>query len=89
MTVLVTGGAGYIGSHMVLALADAGRDVVVLDDLSTGFDWMVHPDATFIEGDVGDESLVAEIISKHSIKAFAHFAGSIIVPESVSAPLKY
>ncbi|MBA1154523.1 UDP-glucose 4-epimerase GalE [Microvirga mediterraneensis] len=89
MTVLVTGGAGYIGSHMVLALADAGRDVVVLDDLSTGFDWMVHPDATFIEGDVGDESLVAEIISKHSIKAIAHFAGSIIVPESVSDPLKY
>ena len=58
MTVLVTGGAGYIGSHMALALADAGRDVVVLDDLSTGFDWMVTPSATLIQGDVGDEGLV-------------------------------
>jgi UDP-glucose 4-epimerase len=89
MTVLVTGGAGYIGSHMVLALADAGNDVVVLDDLSTGFEWMVHPAATFIEGDVGDEALVAGIIRKHSIKAIAHFAGSIVVPESVTDPLKY
>ncbi|WP_262270815.1 UDP-glucose 4-epimerase GalE [Microvirga yunnanensis] len=89
MTVLVTGGAGYIGSHMVLALADAGKDVVVLDDLSTGFDWMVHPAATFIKGDAGDEPLVAEIIRKHSIKAIAHFAGSIVVPDSVADPLKY
>ncbi|WP_262297434.1 UDP-glucose 4-epimerase GalE [Microvirga sesbaniae] len=89
MTVLVTGGAGYIGSHMVLALADAGKDVVVLDDLSTGFDWMVHPAAAFIKGDAGDEPLVAEIIRKHSIKAIAHFAGSIVVPDSVADPLKY
>ncbi|MBQ0824656.1 UDP-glucose 4-epimerase GalE [Microvirga sp. HBU67558] len=89
MAVLVTGGAGYIGSHMVLALADAGRDVVVLDDLSTGFDWMVHPAAIFIKGDVGDETLVSQIIRKHSIKVIAHFAGSIVVPESVTDPLKY
>ena len=89
MTVLVTGGAGYIGSHMVLALADAGRDVVALDDLSTGFEWMVHPSATLIQGDVGDESLVGEIIETHGVKAIAHFAGSIVVPESVTDPLGY
>lgn len=89
MTVLVTGGAGYIGSHMVLALADAGKDVVVLDDLSTGFDWMVHPSATLIQGDVGNEALVADIIQKHGVKAIAHFAGSIVVPESVTDPLGY
>jgi UDP-glucose 4-epimerase len=89
MTVLVTGGAGYIGSHMVLALADAGKDVVVLDDLSTGFEWMVHSSATLIEGDVGDEALVSDIIQKHGIKAIAHFAGSIVVPESVTDPLGY
>ncbi|QRM30269.1 UDP-glucose 4-epimerase GalE [Microvirga sp. VF16] len=89
MTVLVTGGAGYIGSHMVLALVDAGRDVVVLDDLSTGFEWMVHPSATLVQGDVGDESLVADIVQKHGVKAIAHFAGSIVVPESVTDPLGY
>ena len=58
MTVLVTGGAGYIGSHMVLALVDAGQKVVVLDNLCTGFSWMVHPKAQFIQGDIGDEELV-------------------------------
>jgi UDP-glucose 4-epimerase len=89
MTVLVTGGAGYIGSHMVLALVDAGKDIVVLDDLSTGFEWMVHPSATFIEGDVGDEALVTDIIQGHDIRAIAHFAGSIVVPESVADPLGY
>ncbi len=89
MTILVTGGAGYIGSHMVLALVDAGRDVVVLDDLSTGFDWMVHRSAPLIQGDVGDEALVAEIIRKYGVKAIAHFAGSIVVPDSVTDPLSY
>lgn len=89
MTVLVTGGAGYIGSHMVLALIDAGRKVVVLDNLSTGFEWMVHPSATFINGDCGDEALVAEIIRENSIEAIAHFAGSIVVPDSVTDPLGY
>jgi UDP-glucose 4-epimerase len=89
MTVLVTGGAGYIGSHMVLALVDAGKDVVVLDDLSTGFEWMVHPSTTLIQGDVGDERLVTDIIQRHGIKAIAHFAGSIVVPESVKDPLGY
>jgi UDP-glucose 4-epimerase len=89
MTVLVTGGAGYIGSHMVLALVDSGQDVVVLDNLSTGFRWAVHPKAHFIEGDCGDESLVSEIIRNHEIDAVAHFAGSIVVPDSVIDPLGY
>ncbi|SCZ12227.1 UDP-glucose 4-epimerase GalE [Microvirga guangxiensis] len=89
MTVLVTGGAGYIGSHMVLALVDAGRDVVVLDNLSTGFPWMVHPKAQFVKGDIGDEGLVSEIIRDYCLDAIVHFAGSIVVPDSVTDPLGY
>jgi UDP-glucose 4-epimerase len=89
MTVLVTGGAGYIGSHMVLALVDAGQDVVVLDNLSTGFSWMVHPKAHFVQGDCGDEALVADLIQKYGVDAIAHFAGSIVVPDSVVDPLGY
>ncbi|RDI58810.1 UDP-glucose 4-epimerase GalE [Microvirga subterranea] len=89
MTVLVTGGAGYIGSHMVLALVDSGQDVVVLDDLSTGFPWMIHPKATFVKGDCGDEALVSQIVQDHRIEAIAHFAGSIVVPDSVVDPLGY
>ncbi|GGF76824.1 UDP-glucose 4-epimerase GalE [Azorhizobium oxalatiphilum] len=89
MAVLVTGGAGYIGSHMVLALIDAGEPAVVLDNLSTGFRWAVHPNATFIEGDVSDSELVARIIAEHDITAVVHFAARIVVPESVSDPLGY
>ncbi|MCX8282167.1 UDP-glucose 4-epimerase GalE [Phyllobacterium sp. 0TCS1.6C] len=89
MTVLVTGGAGYIGSHMVLALKDAGRPVVVLDDLSCGFEWLVPEGVPFIKGDVGDEALVAGIIREHGITAILHFAGSIVVPDSVRDPLFY
>ena len=89
MAVLVTGGAGYIGSHMVLRLADAGEKVVVLDNLVTGFDWAVDHRATLIEGNVGDIGFVSEIIAKHKISEIVHFAGSIVVPESVSDPLKY
>ncbi len=89
MSVLVTGGAGYIGSHMVLALCDAGQDVVVLDNLSTGAAWAVAPQARLIEGDVGDEELVLKIIDEHTVDAIIHFAGSIIVPESVTDPLGY
>ncbi|WP_445501381.1 UDP-glucose 4-epimerase GalE [Microvirga sp. G4-2] len=89
MTVLVTGGAGYIGSHMVLALVDAGQDVVVLDNLSTGFAWMIHPKAHFVQGDCGDEELVSRIIRDHGIDAIVHFAGSIVVPDSVADPLGY
>jgi UDP-glucose 4-epimerase len=89
MSVLVTGGAGYIGSHMVLRLCDAGQSVVVLDNLTTGFDWSVDPRATLIEGNAGDMSLVGQIIAEHAVEAIVHFAGSIVVPESVSDPLKY
>jgi UDP-glucose 4-epimerase len=87
--VLVTGGAGYIGSHAVLALADAGRRVVVLDNLSTGFRWAVPTDVPFALGDVGDEDLVGRLITEYRVGAILHFAGSIIVPESVTNPLKY
>jgi len=87
--VLVTGGAGYIGSHAVLALLDAGWEVVVIDDLSTGFDWAVPDGAAFARGDVADQALVAGLIAEHRIGAIMHFAGSLIVPESVEQPLKY
>lgn len=90
MAVLVTGGAGYIGSHMVLALLDAGHDeVVVLDDLSTGFDWAVPEGVRLVVGDVADQDLVARTIREHGIDALAHFAAKIVVPESVSDPLGY
>lgn len=87
--VLVTGGAGYIGSHAVLALLDAGWRVVVLDNLVTGFRWAVPTGAVFVEGDVGDERLVARVLAEHRIGAIMHFAGSVVVPESVADPLKY
>lgn len=89
MAVLVTGGAGYIGSHMVLQLADAGEKVVVLDNLVTGFDWAIDPRADFVRGNAGDMDLVARIIADHAISEIVHFAGSIVVPESVTNPLKY
>ena len=88
-TVLVTGGAGYIGSHAVLALLDSGHEVVVLDDLSTGFGWAVPQGAAFVRGDVADELVVAQIIARYGVEAIMHFAGSVVVPESVSNPLKY
>lgn len=89
MTVLVTGGAGYIGSHMVLALVDRGEDVVVLDDLSTGFDWAVRPPAELVVADVGDIETVGGLIESRGIDAIIHFAGSIVVPDSVADPLGY
>jgi UDP-glucose 4-epimerase len=89
MAVLVTGGAGYIGSHMVLNLADAGEKVVVLDNLVTGFDWAIDGRATFVSGNAGDIDLVRGLIDQHDIREIVHFAGSIVVPESVSDPLKY
>lgn len=88
-TVLVTGGAGYIGSHAVLALLDSGWPVVVIDNLSTGFEWAVPKGAAFVQGDVADQALVGRLIEDHGIGAIIHFAGSIIVPESVENPLKY
>lgn len=89
MTVLVTGGAGYIGSHMVLELIDAGERVVILDNLSTGFAWAVPKAATLVIGDAGDEALVRRLIASHKITAIIHFAGSIVVPDSVADPLGY
>jgi UDP-glucose 4-epimerase len=89
MTVLVTGGAGYIGSHMVLELLDAGESVVVLDNLSTGFAWAVDPRATLIVGDMGDQRLVETIMRLHAVDAVIHFAARIVVPDSVSDPLGY
>lgn len=89
MTVLVTGGAGFIGSHMVLALLDAGETVVVLDNLVTGFEWLVDHRARLVRGDVGDFEAVRTLIEDNGIDAVLHFAGSIVVPESVSDPLKY
>ena len=87
--VLVTGGAGYIGSHAVLALRDAGWDVAVIDNLTTGFRFAVPDDVPLYEGDIEDGALVARIIAERQIGAIMHFAGSIIVPESVENPLKY
>ncbi|MBS3928945.1 MAG: UDP-glucose 4-epimerase GalE [Sphingomonadales bacterium] len=87
--VLVTGGAGYIGSHAVLALTDAGWPVAVIDNLTTGFRWAVPEGVPFYQGDIEDAELLARIIAEQGIKAVMHFAGSIIVPESVENPLKY
>ena len=89
MSILVTGGAGYIGSHMVHALLDRGDDVVVLDNLSTGIRGLVAERATFIEGNAGDRALILDIAKEHGVTAVIHFAGSIIVPESVEKPLDY
>ncbi|MBS9719412.1 UDP-glucose 4-epimerase GalE [Tianweitania sp. BSSL-BM11] len=89
MAVLVTGGAGYIGSHMVWELLDDGEDVVVLDHLSTGYEWAVAPEAVLVEGDVADKDLLARLIGEHDIDAIIHFAGSVVVPESVADPLGY
>lgn len=88
-TVLVTGGAGYIGSHAVLALLDSGWSVVVIDNLVTGFEWAVPEGAIFARGDIADQALVASLIARHGIGAIIHFAGSVVVPESVENPLKY
>jgi UDP-glucose 4-epimerase len=89
MTVLITGGAGYIGSHMVYELADAGERVVVLDNLSTGFDWAVAKGVPLVVGETGDQALVARLIREHGVGAIIHFAASIVVPDSVRDPLSY
>jgi UDP-glucose 4-epimerase len=89
MTILVTGGAGYIGSHMVHALADAGERTVVLDNLSTGFDWAVPKGVPLVAGETGDQLRVAALIAEHRVDAIIHFAASIVVPDSVRDPLGY
>ncbi len=88
-SVLVTGGAGYIGSHAVLALRDAGWPVAVIDNLSTGFRFAIPDGVPLYEGDVADAELLARIFAEQQIGAIMHFAGSIVVPESVADPLKY
>lgn len=89
MTILVTGGAGYIGSHMAHALADAGERVVILDDLSTGLDWAVPATAPLVIGSSGDQALVTKLIAEHGVDSIIHFAASVVVPESVANPLGY
>lgn len=89
MAILVTGGAGYIGSHMVLALRDAGEKVVVIDNFSTGHPWALPPDVPVRGGDVGDPGFVKTVIEEFDITELAHFAAKIVVPESVARPLWY
>ena len=89
MSVLVTGGAGYIGSHVVLELLEAGEEPIVLDDLSTGFREAVPDVVKFVRGDVGDQKLVTQAIAENDVDAIIHLAGSIVVPDSVRDPLSY
>ena len=89
MAVLVTGGAGYIGSQMVHELLDAGERVVVLDDLSTGFRWAVPENVHFAVGDSGDQALLTRLLREHAVNAVIHFAACIVVPDSVRDPLRY
>ena len=89
MSILVTGGAGYIGSHMVLALAEAGESVVVIDNLSTGFSTYLPEGVPLFIGDAGDENLVEGVIEQHNVESIIHFAGSIVVPDSMRDPLGY
>ncbi len=89
MTILITGGAGYIGSHMSLELMSHREDFVILDDLSTGNRNALPEKIPFYKGDIGDSGLVSKILKKHSVSAIIHFAGSIVVPDSVRDPLEY
>jgi UDP-glucose 4-epimerase len=89
MTILVSGGAGYIGSHMVHALADAGEKVVVLDNLSTGFRFLLPAGVPLVVGSTGDRELTAHVMREHHVDAIIHFAASIVVPDSVRDPLGY
>jgi len=89
MTVLVTGGAGYIGSQMVHELVDAGERVVVLDNLSTGHRWAVAEGTPLVVGETGDQPLVLRLIREHDVEAIIHFAASIVVPDSLRDPLGY
>lgn len=89
MAVLVTGGAGYIGSHMVCRLLEENENVVVIDRLSTGFRWAVPEEVELVVGDISDQNLVEETIRRRKVDAIIHFAGSIVVPESIIDPLGY
>jgi len=89
VSVLVTGGAGYIGAHAVLALLDAGEMVVVLDDLSTGFADAVPRPAVLVQGDIGDAALLKSVMADHKVQSVMHFAAKTVVPESVADPSPY
>jgi len=89
MTVLVTGGAGYIGTHMVRALVEAGENVVVIDNLSTGFSAFLPEGVPLFIGDAADENLVEGVIAAHNVESIIHFAGSVVVPDSMRDPLAY
>jgi UDP-glucose 4-epimerase len=89
MTVLVTGGAGYIGSHMAYALADAGEKVIVVDNLSTGFEWAVPKNAQLVVGNAGDQALLESLIVDRDIETIFHFAASTVVSDSLAIPLEY
>ncbi|MCK7616001.1 UDP-glucose 4-epimerase GalE [Roseibium sediminicola] len=89
MTVLITGGAGYIGSHAALAFLDAGETPVVVDNLSTGFDWLLPEGVPLYQQDIADREEMETVLRRHDIETIVHFAGSIILPESIENPLKY
>jgi len=89
MTILVTGGAGYIGSHMTYGLGDREERVVVLDNLTTGIRKLVNPEAEFVEGSIADRELVEAVLNDYDVESVVHFAGSVVVPESVENPIKY
>jgi len=89
MSVLVTGGAGYIGSHMVHELVDKGERVVVVDNLSTGFPWAIPADVPLVQGETGDGELMRSVMQAHGVDAIIHFAASVVVPDSVADPLGY
>ena len=89
MSILVTGGAGYIGSHTVYKLIEEGRDVVIIDNLETGYIEAVHPEARFYKGDIRDEKFLNDVFSKEQIEAVIHFAANSLVGESMKNPLKY
>ncbi|MEQ8177740.1 MAG: NAD-dependent epimerase/dehydratase family protein, partial [Amphiplicatus sp.] len=89
MSVLVTGAAGYIGATMLLALRDAGEEAVALDDLSVGARWLVPDETPFVLADVGDKAALAKTFKERNVEEVIHFAGSILVPESLERPLAY
>ena len=89
MAILVSGGAGYIGSHMVHELTDAGEQVVVLDNLSTGFRYLLPSQAPVVVGSTGDRDLLTQTMTRYRIDAIIHFAASVVVPDSVRDPLGY
>jgi len=89
MSTLITGGAGYIGSHMAHHLIEAGEDIVVLDNLCTGVEKNLPKNIAFVRGDIADQALVSKLIEAHKVGSVIHFAGSVVVPESVEKPLDY